>query len=405
MDEELYPAPKIKWYAAAQEHPSLFMDCSPAGLERPVAREGSCGSTRDTGGQRASNTGDLTVFLARAGGLKVQGSGASYYATAYYQGEAQEVIDSRQTRLHEARRSSATSSVEACELGERILVPFNSRQQFVRVALYRVDLQGDSLAGEAIVPLADPAAESDAAWPLLRDFEDRGEVTLRLRLPGSEPEPQAASLAASPAGAAEAGEASMPLQPRTLPFATQAASCAPTRHGGYVSEVPGSCSSPATLAEHGSLRLGVGSEVEVFSKTASRWLPGTVTSLETNSVTVDYGERRRIINLASSDASQYLRPLSRVEAQGSERRPELPSPEPTAPQQQPGASSVSGFARGDRIEVWSNTAGAWLDGIVQEVFATACKADGYAVPAGTVRVRSAAGVKWVMAEQIDATLR
>ena len=39
------------------------------------------------------------------------------------------------------------------------------------------------------------------------------------------------------------------------------------------------------------------------------------------------------------------------------------------------------------------------EGSVLEAFASAATADGYAVPAGTLKVRSAAGVKWILAEK------
>lgn len=63
------------------------------------------------------------------------------------------------------------------------------------------------------------------------------------------------------------------------------------------------------------------------------------------------------------------------------------------------------FARGEALQVWSNSKGLWLDGVVEELFAEACEAEGYSVPAGTLKVRSSAGVKWVMAGQAPGVLR
>jgi len=63
------------------------------------------------------------------------------------------------------------------------------------------------------------------------------------------------------------------------------------------------------------------------------------------------------------------------------------------------------FSDGERVQVWSNSRGAWLDGIVLEAFSADCEADGYMVPAGTIKVSSAAGVKWVLPGQAAAMLR
>lgn len=63
------------------------------------------------------------------------------------------------------------------------------------------------------------------------------------------------------------------------------------------------------------------------------------------------------------------------------------------------------FSDGERVQVWSNSRGAWLDGIVLEAFSVDCEADGYTVSAGTTKVSSAAGVKWVLPGQAAAVLR
>lgn len=64
-----------------------------------------------------------------------------------------------------------------------------------------------------------------------------------------------------------------------------------------------------------------------------------------------------------------------------------------------------GFSKGDRLQIWSNTRGLWLDGAVEEAFPVACEAEGYSIPAGTLKVRSAAGVKWIMPGQAASVLR
>lgn len=63
------------------------------------------------------------------------------------------------------------------------------------------------------------------------------------------------------------------------------------------------------------------------------------------------------------------------------------------------------FSKGSEVEVWSNTKGAWLRGIVQEAFDTDTQRDGFRVPAGTMKVSSAAGIKWILPDQVAESLR
>mmetsp|Transcript_106812 Transcript_106812/g.238330 ORF Transcript_106812/g.238330 Transcript_106812/m.238330 type:complete len:753 (-) Transcript_106812:7-2265(-) len=69
------------------------------------------------------------------------------------------------------------------------------------------------------------------------------------------------------------------------------------------------------------------------------------------------------------------------------------------------APAAPWFSKGEAIEVWSNSRGAWLEGVVEEAFAVSCEAEGYRIPAGTLKVSSLAGVKWVMPGQEGAVLR
>jgi len=66
---------------------------------------------------------------------------------------------------------------------------------------------------------------------------------------------------------------------------------------------------------------------------------------------------------------------------------------------------TGGFASKDRVQVWSNSKHEWLDGAVLQVFTTKCEAEGYSVPAGTIKVQSPAGVKWIRPGQAAASLR
>lgn len=69
------------------------------------------------------------------------------------------------------------------------------------------------------------------------------------------------------------------------------------------------------------------------------------------------------------------------------------------------SSAVSIFRPGEKVQVWSNTKGTWMDGVVQQVFVVPTLAEGFSVAAGTVKVVSGAGVKWVAPESIATMLR
>merc|ERR1719282_768552 len=63
------------------------------------------------------------------------------------------------------------------------------------------------------------------------------------------------------------------------------------------------------------------------------------------------------------------------------------------------------FYKGEKIQVWSSSQHAWLDGIVKEVFTMETTHDNYAVPAGVVKVESAAGIKFIQPDQLQKLLR
>jgi len=71
-----------------------------------------------------------------------------------------------------------------------------------------------------------------------------------------------------------------------------------------------------------------------------------------------------------------------------------------------GATTESlGFVKGEKVEVWSNSKAAWCDALVVEAFSVQSVADGFAVPAGSVKVSFDSGVKFIMPEQVSAMLR
>eukprot|EP00933_Yihiella_yeosuensis_P054129 TRINITY_DN5249_c3_g1_i1.p1 TRINITY_DN5249_c3_g1~~TRINITY_DN5249_c3_g1_i1.p1 ORF type:complete len:795 (+),score=145.36 TRINITY_DN5249_c3_g1_i1:152-2536(+) len=64
-----------------------------------------------------------------------------------------------------------------------------------------------------------------------------------------------------------------------------------------------------------------------------------------------------------------------------------------------------GYTKGEKVQVFSESKGQWIGGIVQASFCVSCAAEGFAVPAGTVKVVSETGEKWVLPDQLDHILR
>merc|ERR1712232_248449 len=170
----------------------------------------------------------------------------------------------------------------------------------------------------------------------------------------------------------------------------------------------------------------VGEAVEVFSKTSNSWVAATVSRVDNGNITVDYDDRQKVLDVTAPNTAMVLRRLgdgtphgARSSACAAARYGGGISPASSAGYQSPCAGVppsavraesstvlVRGFAQGERVEVWSNTKNAWLPAMVEQVFESACNAEGYLVPAGTLKVRSEAGVKWIMGPpQISATLR
>mmetsp|Transcript_134892 Transcript_134892/g.269154 ORF Transcript_134892/g.269154 Transcript_134892/m.269154 type:complete len:758 (-) Transcript_134892:108-2381(-) len=64
------------------------------------------------------------------------------------------------------------------------------------------------------------------------------------------------------------------------------------------------------------------------------------------------------------------------------------------------------FKAGDRVEVYSNSLGEWVsDAEILEAPQVDCKIDGFAVPAGAVKVASSAGSKWILPADVAANVR
>lgn len=349
LPSELYPEPKIRWYKNVEEHPSIWnaTGLQPVALEQPALQP-----VQESGGCRAG--GWLFVFVASAHGLapapgEASGSGR-YRASAYYQSEARTAMEERKTDASASSRETPASR-EECTFDRDIHVPFNSREQFLKVAVFRVDASGDDLIGEATVPIADPDVSSLSAFPLLRDFEQQGLVKLSVRLPDASEPPMdpveqapltpsndcrtpldAAATANGPSGAsrpvggtaedAAAFQAAMELalydrQHRAAPLGAQADCASPQvravastpqgtpTHAGSAS--PTGSASPSVIAAG----LRIGADVEIFSKSNGQWLHARVSKIEAYKVTVEYGERFKVVDLRAPNLHEHLRWLER----------------------------------------------------------------------------------------------
>ena len=70
------------------------------------------------------------------------------------------------------------------------------------------------------------------------------------------------------------------------------------------------------------------------------------------------------------------------------------------------AMATQSFVKGEVVEVWSNSQKSWISGaVVLEAPDRDCVIDGYAIPAGAVKVTSSAGTKWILPDQVPSALR
>lgn len=67
---------------------------------------------------------------------------------------------------------------------------------------------------------------------------------------------------------------------------------------------------------------------------------------------------------------------------------------------------AGGLKKGDSVEVWSNSKNAWIpDATVVEAVGKDCTMDGYTIVAGSVKVQSTAGAKWLKPGEVAANVR
>lgn len=182
-----------------EEHRSLFDAASPLGLQRPSPRQ------RPAPPAAAGREEELVVNVIAAIDLLIAPDNSSddrptddmyYRVTAYYPGEEWPVVEARKTKP--VRAAFAASGSQACALYQQLRLPHDPREQLVRVALHAVSQAGELCIGEAVVPVADPDAEAESRWPLVRGWDDVGTLVLQLRPPGAD------SLLRDPVAAAKA---------------------------------------------------------------------------------------------------------------------------------------------------------------------------------------------------------
>ncbi|CAL1141839.1 unnamed protein product [Cladocopium goreaui] len=111
--------------------------------------------------------------------------------SAYYAGEAPEVVEARKTWFVPGARS-AIPGHEDCYFFKTIKIPYDKRQQLLVVDIFeceptpKMDIP-DDLIGRATMPLADPRLEQPAEWPLARGpWEFVGTVTVSVEFPAPE---------------------------------------------------------------------------------------------------------------------------------------------------------------------------------------------------------------------------
>lgn len=290
--QALYPQPKIKWYPdMVDEHPSIL---GAFGVHVPVSPD----SAVPVRVVSAGPCQELCVAVVRVIGLLPPSGnlGAeSYYVTAFYPGESDEVCSSRRTPSENAFQSLEDPVREEVSVHRNIALPYNSRQQFVKIAVHRVHLAGDELVGEATVPIADPNVAVAAPWPLMLDFEEQGEVMLSVHLPGDEPPfknfgEEATQVCETPH---EPGE-SHPVSPAT----SRQKSAEPHTHG-----------------------FSVGDLVEVYSKSGQGWVRARVARVHRSGMTVESNGKTKDVDFELPNLNEIVR---RVTTHGQTPEP-LPS--------------------------------------------------------------------------------
>lgn len=344
----VYPEPRIKWYPNAEQHPSLVLDACNRGLYALVHKAAPQPVPVKVSGPPSappSVNEMMVVELQTAFDLEVPVQGhKGLRATAFYQSEAFEHREKRKTDLQVTRLSQSGQGFEDCDFNWKFKVPYNSREQFVKVIILAVDAEGTEIhVGEATIPVADPSVEELQAWRLVRDFEERGQVKLKVGLPGSQ-----LALAVTATSAVAETSMSQTLQAPSVSESLGSMVPAP------LSTPQSSLDSPACGVLEGSrlqllTQINEGDVVQVFSKTAGAWVQAAVQRVDRikGVVVVTHNGTVRTVDLHSPDLEDNFRFLSAAEMCA-----------------QTAAVSCDGYDLGDVVEVFSKSAGRWVSGTI-----------------------------------------
>lgn len=214
LPEALYPPARIKWYPTVEQHPSIFLEAGPNGFVKPSPPQPA--AARAAAAPLGAG-GFVTVSVTNALQLMpLDGGDHIYRVTAFYQSEGPKAVQERMSEPEKGRLSSKGAKKEDCGFHKRLVVPYSSREQLLKVAVYQVGKNAEGLIGEATVHLADPASAATAPWPLMRNFEEQGMVMLHVQMPGIEPPPSLPSAGPAVRSGASAGELSGETAPAML---------------------------------------------------------------------------------------------------------------------------------------------------------------------------------------------
>lgn len=129
-----------------------------------------------------------------------------------------------------------------------------------------------------------------------------------------------------------------------------------------------------------------GQTLEVWSDSKQAWLPGVVLAAYENATSTEgYDVPAGTVKVSSANGVKWVLPH---QIQSMLRLPGLQ------------------YRKGDSLQVWSDSQGAWMDAVVEEAYLVDTKGRGFTIPAGSLLVRSSIGTsKWVMPDQIGKILR
>jgi len=190
-------------------------------------------------------------------------------------------------------------------------------------------------------------AESMNSWRIMHDFEEQGEVSLQILLPGSDSGHDSASMDSS---------AQKPVLTENSDLAAKYAAVASksmvessmlsTKEDSVDSMVPEPFSDADTPVDNklqASGSFNPGDKVQVVSKSSGQWVLASIVHVERaqNEVIVQHGELRKVINLKAPNLAESFLPLGA-----------------------PGSPELGGFHLGSSAEVFSAKVQCWLIGEV-----------------------------------------